>query len=209
MVVCNVNIVYRNLKSENFQEYAQKRQRNYTFTNSASVHKHGETSLQPIWSECWETMNLKPIPVKSAMSRFLLIPFIFVINMKSSMATKVFKDLHKKILKTMTRLAGSRRIEPISLLSHSLFLNALYLAKRLIYSESRNCIGVLFGLSIRLSSCPAIQYWLYVQLEPRPFSTHCSGPSQHTQYDELSSHPERKGGGRGRVHRKCPLFGCV
>jgi hypothetical protein len=35
--VCNVNIVYGNLKSENFQDYAQKPQRNCTFINSASV----------------------------------------------------------------------------------------------------------------------------------------------------------------------------
>ncbi len=36
-LVCNVNIVYGNLKSENSQEYAQKPQRNSTFMNSASV----------------------------------------------------------------------------------------------------------------------------------------------------------------------------
>ncbi len=34
--VCNVNIVYVNLKSENSQDYAQKPQRNCTFMNSAS-----------------------------------------------------------------------------------------------------------------------------------------------------------------------------
>ncbi len=34
--VCNVNIVYGNLKSENSQDYAQKSQLNYTFMNSAS-----------------------------------------------------------------------------------------------------------------------------------------------------------------------------
>jgi hypothetical protein len=32
----NVHIVYRNLKSENSQDYAQKPQRNCTFMNSAS-----------------------------------------------------------------------------------------------------------------------------------------------------------------------------
>jgi hypothetical protein len=36
-LVCNVNIVYGNLKSENSQDYAQKPQRNCTFWNSASV----------------------------------------------------------------------------------------------------------------------------------------------------------------------------
>jgi hypothetical protein len=36
-LVCNVNIVYGNLKSVNSQDYAQKPQRNSTFMNSASV----------------------------------------------------------------------------------------------------------------------------------------------------------------------------
>jgi hypothetical protein len=36
-VVCNANIVYGNLKSENSQDYAQKPQRNCMFMNSASV----------------------------------------------------------------------------------------------------------------------------------------------------------------------------
>ena len=36
-VVCNVNIVYGFLKSENSQDYAQKHQRIFTFVNSASV----------------------------------------------------------------------------------------------------------------------------------------------------------------------------
>jgi hypothetical protein len=35
-LVCNVNIVYGNLKSENSQDYAQKPRRNCTFMNSAS-----------------------------------------------------------------------------------------------------------------------------------------------------------------------------
>jgi hypothetical protein len=35
-LVCNVNIVYRNLKSEDSQDYAQKPERNCTFMNSAS-----------------------------------------------------------------------------------------------------------------------------------------------------------------------------
>ncbi len=37
-LVCNVNILYGNLKSENCQDNAQKSQRNCTFMNSASVH---------------------------------------------------------------------------------------------------------------------------------------------------------------------------
>jgi hypothetical protein len=36
-LVCNVNIAYENLKSENSQDYAQKPQRICTFMNSASV----------------------------------------------------------------------------------------------------------------------------------------------------------------------------
>ncbi len=35
-LVCNLNIVYGNLKSESSQDYAQKPQRNCTFMNSAS-----------------------------------------------------------------------------------------------------------------------------------------------------------------------------
>ncbi len=36
-LVCNVKIVYGNLKSENYQDYTQKPQRNCTFMNSAST----------------------------------------------------------------------------------------------------------------------------------------------------------------------------
>ncbi len=36
-LVCNVNIVYKNLKSENSRNYAQKPQRNCTFINTDSV----------------------------------------------------------------------------------------------------------------------------------------------------------------------------
>jgi hypothetical protein len=36
-LVCNVNILYGNLKSENSQDYAQKTQRNCTFMNSAAI----------------------------------------------------------------------------------------------------------------------------------------------------------------------------
>ncbi len=36
-LVCNVNIVYGNLKSEKSQDYAQKPQRNCMFMNSAFV----------------------------------------------------------------------------------------------------------------------------------------------------------------------------
>jgi hypothetical protein len=40
-LVCNVNIVYGNLKYENTQDYAQKPQRNCTFMNSASAERMG------------------------------------------------------------------------------------------------------------------------------------------------------------------------
>ncbi len=46
-LVCYVNIVYRNLKSENSQVYAQKPQRNCTFMNSASGARGG----QQIWGD--------------------------------------------------------------------------------------------------------------------------------------------------------------
>jgi hypothetical protein len=36
-IVCNINIVFRNLNYENSQNYAQKSHRNCTFMNSASV----------------------------------------------------------------------------------------------------------------------------------------------------------------------------
>ncbi len=42
-LVCNVNIVYGNLQSEDSQNYAQKPQRNCTFMNSAS----GESDPYP------------------------------------------------------------------------------------------------------------------------------------------------------------------
>jgi hypothetical protein len=49
-LVCNVNIVYGNLKSENSQDDAQKHQRNFTFMNSASEVEFldviGEKSLK-------------------------------------------------------------------------------------------------------------------------------------------------------------------
>ncbi len=38
-LVCNVNIVYRILKSENSQDYARISQRNCTFMNSSSGHQ--------------------------------------------------------------------------------------------------------------------------------------------------------------------------
>jgi hypothetical protein len=39
-LVCNINIVHRNLKSEFFQVYAQKPQRNYMFMNSALAYRN-------------------------------------------------------------------------------------------------------------------------------------------------------------------------
>jgi hypothetical protein len=49
-LVCNVNIEYRNLKSENSQDCAQRPQRNCTFMNSASVlsAESGGTQIQTL-----------------------------------------------------------------------------------------------------------------------------------------------------------------
>jgi hypothetical protein len=51
-LVCNVNIVYRNLMSENFQDYAQKLQRHCRFVNSASgLFRSGSgLKLQFVWT---------------------------------------------------------------------------------------------------------------------------------------------------------------
>ncbi len=48
-LVCNINIVYGNLKSENSQDYAQKPQRNSMFTNSASGLKKTPTPGVNAW----------------------------------------------------------------------------------------------------------------------------------------------------------------
>jgi hypothetical protein len=56
-LVCNVNIVYGNLKSENFQVFAQKAQRNCTFMNSASVY-NGHHSDKPS-SALFEQLPIK------------------------------------------------------------------------------------------------------------------------------------------------------
>jgi hypothetical protein len=55
-LVCNVNIVYGNLKSENSQDYAQKPQRNSRFMNLA----FGEypTVLYSMWLYCIESIRL-------------------------------------------------------------------------------------------------------------------------------------------------------
>jgi hypothetical protein len=44
-LVCKVNIVHGSLKSENFQDYAQKPQRNSTTMNPASVMKVGKEKM--------------------------------------------------------------------------------------------------------------------------------------------------------------------
>ncbi len=41
-LVCSVNIVYGNLKSENSQDYAQKSQRNFTFMKLALVQNNAQ-----------------------------------------------------------------------------------------------------------------------------------------------------------------------
>jgi hypothetical protein len=51
--VCYVNIVYGNLKSENFQDYAQKPQRNCMFRNLASVVEQKTGRLDCLYL-CWQ-----------------------------------------------------------------------------------------------------------------------------------------------------------
>ncbi len=58
-LVCNVNIVYGDRKSENFQDYAQKPQRNCTFMNSASV----------IYPSQREGISLRELEAKESASR--------------------------------------------------------------------------------------------------------------------------------------------
>jgi hypothetical protein len=50
----NVNIVYRNLKSENSQDYAQKPQRKGTIMNSASGVRIGKGKEKTANSEDWK-----------------------------------------------------------------------------------------------------------------------------------------------------------
>jgi hypothetical protein len=52
-LVRNVNIVYKNLKSENSQDYAQKPQRNCTFMNSASGR--AEITIMSMWERTPES----------------------------------------------------------------------------------------------------------------------------------------------------------
>ncbi len=64
-LVCNVNIVHRNLKSENSQDFAQKPQQNCTFINSASwisaeylyMHKNPKTWVPPHAHNMFEQHN--------------------------------------------------------------------------------------------------------------------------------------------------------
>jgi hypothetical protein len=63
-LVCNVNIVYGNLTSENSYDYAQKPQQNYTFMNSASAY-------------AWSNRNYAPTPPtinKPSVSGIILPP---------------------------------------------------------------------------------------------------------------------------------------
>ncbi len=65
-LVCNVNIVYGNLKSENSQDYAQKPQRICTFMNSVSVLDLGKYSnirsvewycIAAVWQKHWQLVD--------------------------------------------------------------------------------------------------------------------------------------------------------
>ncbi len=53
--VCNVNIVCGNLKSENFQDFAQKPQRNCFFMNLASVVEQKTERFECLYI-CWQYM---------------------------------------------------------------------------------------------------------------------------------------------------------
>ncbi len=47
-LICNVNIVYGNIKCENSQDYSQKPQRNCTFMNSASAVTSCQSHLKTV-----------------------------------------------------------------------------------------------------------------------------------------------------------------
>ncbi len=66
--VCNVNIVYRNLNSENSHDYAQKPWRNCTFMNLASVH-----TFWTLWRvSCMQDQSYDPT-VKKANSYWSMV----------------------------------------------------------------------------------------------------------------------------------------
>ncbi len=58
-LVCNVNIVYRNLTSRNSQDYTQKPQRNCTFMNSASIllNDTPKKLTKLLYSDAWVGYN--------------------------------------------------------------------------------------------------------------------------------------------------------
>ncbi len=64
-LVCNVNIVYGHLKSENSQDNAQKPQRNYTFMNSASGNSLSKKS-----------QSLSQLPAGMSLTKLFLYPGI-------------------------------------------------------------------------------------------------------------------------------------
>ncbi len=75
-LVCNVNIVYGNLNSENAQDYAQKPQRNYTFMNLASeVVKNRKAASCPGLSEKFPPLSRDFLPYKR--TSFLLSSSLF------------------------------------------------------------------------------------------------------------------------------------
>jgi hypothetical protein len=57
--VCNVNIVYGNIKSQNSKDYAQTHKRNFTFMNSASV---ADQQQQPLSSKFFYSKALQKTP---------------------------------------------------------------------------------------------------------------------------------------------------
>jgi hypothetical protein len=64
-LVCNVNIVYGNLKSENYVHYAQEPQRNCTLMNSSSrsILKFTDFGIYSIREKCLALDRAHPIAV--------------------------------------------------------------------------------------------------------------------------------------------------
>jgi hypothetical protein len=69
-LVCNVNIVYGNLKSENSHDYAQKPQRNCTFMNSAAgyVSRYCQAAHFKKYGPSMTEKELAPPPREQALS---------------------------------------------------------------------------------------------------------------------------------------------
>ena len=72
-LVCNVNIVYGKLKSDNSNDYTQKPQRNCTFMNSALGEKR-RAKFQEIW-KCNNSGEKKVLFTLLTLQRFWICKF--------------------------------------------------------------------------------------------------------------------------------------